>query len=213
MRNQFDKQLDVMHASLVEMGQLCETAIEAALAAVETGDGELARQAVEADSHIDEKEREIESMCLKLLLQQQPVARDLRTISAALKMISDLERIGDQSTDIAEISRHISRHHTENYELLHAMATAASAMVRGAVTSFVDRDEALAQKTIGDDDAVDQLFLTVKRQLIERVVADSADGEYYLDLLMIAKYFERIADHATNVAEWVLFSITGSREG
>ena len=213
MRNQFDKQLDLMHTSLVEMGQLCEDAIEAAMEAVETGDSELARQAIESDSQIDDKEREIEAMCMKLLLQQQPVARDLRTISAALKMISDMERIGDQSTDIAEISRHISRHHLENHELLHSMATAAIAMVRGAVDSFVTRDEKLAQKIIGDDDTVDQLFLTVKRQLIARVVADAENGEYYLDMLMIAKYLERIADHATNVAEWVLFSITGSREG
>ena len=213
MRIKFDAQLRLLGEEMTHMGSMIESAIQDATHAFLNQDVETAKRIMAEDEYIDQEQKKIENICFQLLIQQQPVARDLRTISAALKMISDLERIGDQSTDIAEISRHISRHHTENYELLHAMATAASAMVRGAVTSFVDRDEALAQKTIGDDDAVDQLFLTVKRQLIERVVADSADGEYYLDLLMIAKYLERIADHATNVAEWVLFSITGSREG
>ena len=194
------------------MGGLCETAIAAAVDAATKGDGDMAKAAIADDSKIDEMERSIEHLCLKLLLQQQPVARDLRTISSALKMISDMERIGDQATDIAEIAQFIQGRHEQTNETLHTMATAAISMVKEAVRSFVERDQALARKVIGDDDVVDQLFVVTKTRLIDFIAKDSTQGEYYLDLLMIAKYLERIADHATNIAEWVLFSITGRHE-
>lgn len=212
MRNHFDQQLEKLHEDLITMGGLCETAIGAAVEAVTKGDAEMAKQAMADDSKIDEMERTIEHLCLKLLLQQQPVARDLRTISSALKMISDMERIGDQATDIAEIAKFIQGKHEQTNATLHTMAAAAIHMVKESVDSFVRRDQALARKVIGDDDLVDSLFDDTKRQLIEFISRDASNGEYYLDLLMIAKYLERIADHATNIAEWVLFSITGRHE-
>ena len=212
MRNHFDQQLEKLHEDLITMGGLCETAIGAAVEAVTKGDAEMAKQAMADDSKIDEMERTIEHLCLKLLLQQQPVARDLRTISSALKMISDMERIGDQATDIAEIAKFIQGNHEQTNATLHTMAAAAIHMVKESVDSFVRRDQALARKVIGDDDLVDSLFDDTKRQLIEFISKDASNGEYYLDLLMIAKYLERIADHATNIAEWVLFSITGRHE-
>ena len=212
MRNRFDQQLEQLHADLITRGGLCETAIAAAVDAATKGDGDMAKAAIADDSKIDEMERSIEHLCLKLLLQQQPVARDLRTISSALKMISDMERIGDQATDIAEIAQFIQGRHEQTNETLHTMATAAISMVKEAVRSFVERDQALARKVIGDDDVVDQLFVVTKTRLIDFIAKDSTQGEYYLDLLMIAKYLERIADHATNIAEWVLFSITGRHE-
>ena len=212
MRNRFDQQLEQLHAERITMGGLCEPAIAAAVDAATKGDGDMAKAAIADDSKIDEMERSIEHLCLKLLLQQQPVARDLRTISSALKMISDMERIGDQATDIAEIAQFIQGRHEQTNETLHTMATAAISMVKEAVRSFVERDQALARKVIGDDDVVDQLFVVTKTRLIDFIAKDSTQGEYYLDLLMIAKYLERIADHATNIAEWVLFSITGRHE-
>ncbi|HIR64546.1 MAG TPA: phosphate signaling complex protein PhoU [Candidatus Faecousia faecigallinarum] len=212
MRNHFDQQLSKLHEDLIIMGNLCETAISAAVDAVTKGDGEMARRAMEDDSKIDEMERSIEHLCLKLLLQQQPVARDLRTISSALKMISDMERIGDQATDIAEIAQFIQGMHEQTNATLHTMASAATSMVREAVDSFVRRDMELARKVIADDDLVDSLFTDTKEQLIGFIAQDPSKGEYYLDLLMIAKYLERIADHATNIAEWVMFSITGRHE-
>lgn len=212
MRNHFDRQLEQLHADLITMGGLCETAIAAAVDAVTKGDGEMAARAMADDSRIDEMERSIERQCLKLLLQQQPVARDLRTISSALKMISDMERIGDQATDIAEIAKFIQGMHEKTNATLHTMAAAAISMVKEAVDSFVRRDMELARKVICDDDLVDRLFDDTKNQLIGFIAQDAAQGAYYLDLLMIAKYLERIADHATNIAEWVLFSITGRHE-
>ena len=212
MRNHFDQQLEKLHEDLITMGGLCETAIGAAVEAVTKGDAEMAKQAMADDSKIDEMERTIEHLCLKLLLQQQPVVGDLRTISSALKMISDMERIGDQATDIAEIAKFIQGKHQQTNATLHTMATAAIHMVKESVDSFVRRDQALARKVIGDDDLVDSLFDDTKRQLIEFISRDASNGEYYLDLLMIAKYLERIAAHATNIAEWVLFSITGRHE-
>ena len=212
MRNHFDQQLSKLHEDLIIMGNLCETAISAAVDAVTKGDGEMARRAMEDDSKIDEMERSIEHLCLKLLLQQQPVARDLRTISSALKMISDMERIGEQATDIDEIAQFIQGMHEQTNATLHTMASAATSMVREAVDSFVRRDMELARKVIADDDLVDSLFTDTKEQLIGFIAQDPSKGEYYLDLLMIAKYLERIADHATNIAEWVMFSITGRHE-
>ena len=212
MRVQFDKQLETLNIELIKMGALCEDAISCAATYMLEGGKNLLEKVFQADSAIDRKEREIETICMRLLLQQQPVAKDLRTVSSALKMISDMERIGDQATDIAEIAKFIQGKHEQTNATLHTMAAAAIHMVKESVDSFVRRDQALARKVIGDDDLVDSLFDDTKRQLIEFISKDASNGEYYLDLLMIAKYLERIADHATNIAEWVLFSITGRHE-
>ena len=209
MRNKFDEQLKRLHVELIQMGATCEDAISAAAEALLKGDESLVPAALEAERDLDRREREVENLCLKLLLQQQPVARDLREISAALKMISDLERIGDQAADIAELTRYI--HLTDGLSRLHIgdMARAVIAMVTDSVDSFVKGDLALARAVRAADDQVDALFEQVKRELIDLIAADAAAGEVGLDILMVAKYLERIGDHATNVAEWVEYSLTG----
>ena len=209
MRSRFDQQLSLLNRALIEMGALCEEVIALAAKAVLTGDGTLAEKVAPLDREIDQKEREIESQCLKLLLQQQPVARDLRQISAALKMITDMERIGDQAEDIAEIITCMNGRTAENRELLRSMSLAVIRMVTESVDAYVRRDTQLAEKVIADDDIVDGDFDQVKAALIQKISAHPEEGGYALDLLMIAKYLERIGDHATNIAEWVLFSITG----
>ena len=209
MRNKFDEQLERLHVELIQMGALCEEAISAAAEALLKGDRELARTAIEAEREIDQKERDVESMCLKLLLQQQPVAKDLREISAALKMISDLERIGDQAADIAELTRFVRL--PDGSGMLHIadMTRAVIGMVTDSVDSFVKKDLELARSVCAADDRVDELFDQVKQELIDMIASDAAWGQQGLDLLMVAKYLERIGDHATNVAEWVEYSITG----
>ena len=191
------------------MGSLCEEVIALASRALTEGDRELAAKVAPLDEEIDQKERTIESLCLKLLLQQQPVARDLRQISAALKMITDMERIGDQADDISEIIIYLGGRTAEHDDLLRSMARATIKMVTESVDAYVKHDTILAEKVIADDDTVDDYFEQVKRALIGKIAANPDDGEYALDLLMIAKYFERIGDHAVNIAEWVIFSITG----
>lgn len=209
MRNKFDEQLERLHVELIQMGALCEEAISAAAEALLKDDHELAEIAIEKEREIDQAEREVENLCLKLLLRQQPVAKDLRAISSALKMISDLERIGDQAADIAELTSYVRM--PDGSRTLHVadMARAVIRMVTDSVDSFVKRDLALARAVCAADDQVDALFEQVKRELIELIAADAAYGEQGLDLLMVAKYLERIGDHATNVAEWVEYSITG----
>ena len=213
MRNRFDNQLAELNNELISMGALCENAIASAVKSLIDGDTKLAAAAIRIDHEIDRKEREIESMCLKLLLQQQPVARDLRQISAALKMITDMERIGDQAEDIAEIISFLHGHQAEDNDLLREMAKAAIRMVTESVDAYVKCDTMLAEQVIAEDDTVDGYFTQVKERLIGKIAQDPADGEYALDLLMIAKYFERIGDHATNIAEWVIFSVTGVHKG
>ena len=213
MRSRFDEQLALLNRELIEMGALCEEVIALASKALTDGNKAIAAQVAPLDAEIDRKEREIESLCLKLLLQQQPVARDLRKISAALKMITDMERIGDQAEDIAEIIGFMDGRGAENGELMYEMAKAAMRMVTESVDAYVKHDIIAAEKVIADDDTVDDFFDKVKYKLIEKIARDPSDGEYALDLLMIAKYFERIGDHAVNIAEWVIFSITGEHEG
>ena len=209
MRSRFDEQLALLNRELIEMGALCEEVIALASRALTEGDRELAAKVAPLDEEIDQKERAIESLCLKLLLQQQPVARDLRQISAALKMITDMERIGDQADDISEIIIYLDGRTAEHDDLLRSMARATIKMVTESVDAYVKHDTILAEKVIADDDTVDDYFEQVKRALIGKIAANPDDGEYALDLLMIAKYFERIGDHAVNIAEWVIFSITG----
>lgn len=209
MRSKFDEQLALLNVELIKMGSLCELVISNAVKGLLEDNRGLLKLVADTDREIDEKEREIESMCFKLLLHQQPVARDLRTISSALKMISDLERIGDQASDIAEIAGFIEGDHTKDHTHISAMGQAASAMVTDAVKSFVNRDLSLAHSVMKDDDIVDNHFEEVKKEIVNLIRKEEAGAELSLDLLMIAKYLERIGDHAVNVAEWVEFSITG----
>ncbi len=209
MRSRFDEQLSQLNREMVHMGALCEDVIALVAKALAERDAKLSERVAQLDSEIDQKERTIESMCLKLLLQQQPVATDLRQISAALKIITDMERIGDQAEDISEIIPFLDGSCMENGGTLQGMAEATIKMVTGSIDAYVKRDTALAEKVIADDDIVDDYFEQVKHRLIDRIAKDPANGECALDLLMIAKYFERIGDHAVNIAEWVIFSITG----
>ena len=209
MRNRFDTQLLELNNELIAMGALCENAIASSVKALLTEDLKLAASAIRIDQEIDRKEREIESMCLKLLLQQQPVASDLRLISSALKMISDMERIGDQAADIAEMTTHLEGDGMDSQLHIAEMARATIKMVTDSVDSFVRRDLDLARAVQAYDDVVDGLFNRVKTEIIELIARDSASGEDCVDLLMIAKYFERIGDHAVNIAEWVEYAATG----
>lgn len=208
MRDRFDTQLAELHQELILMGALCEEAISAAVSGLTDYDAARMEQVRMTERQIDRKEREIEALCLKLLLHQQPVARDLRTVSSALKMISDMERIGDQAADIAEIIGFIKNKSAESRVHIDEMARAVIRMVTQSVTSFVNKDLELARQTMAADDEVDERFQQIKGELIE-LIANRGDSELCLDLLMIAKYLERIGDHAVNIAEWVEFSVTG----
>ena len=210
MRSRFDQQLMQLNEMLVQTGELCEQAISQTMVALSSSSDEIAREVIRADAHIDQMERDIEHLCLKLLLQQQPVAGDLRQVSAALKMITDMERIGDQAADIAEIVKSTDMSLVRGFPKIPQMAAKTSEMVHDAVQSFVDRDLALATATQAADDAVDRMFDEVATEMIDFIVhADAADAQKAIDVIMIAKYLERIGDHATNIAEWVDFSITG----
>ena len=217
MRSHFDEQLAELNRELIAMGALCEEAIAIAAKALMTGDTCLAAKVSPVDSEIDHMERGIESMCLKLLLQQQPVATDLRKISSALKMITDMERIGDQAEDIAEIVQFLDEPAKEEALIhkdgqLREMAKATIRMVTESIHAYVKHDVKVAEQVLKEDDIVDGYFAQVKRQLIDKIAANPAEGEYALDLLMIAKYFERIGDHAENIAEWVIFMVTGEHK-
>ena len=211
MRNVFHEQLDQLNVELIKMGAMCEEAISAATKAYLEGDKELGQRAVTLEQDIDHKERDIESQCMNLLLRQQPVASDLRVVSAAMRMISDMERIGDQASDIAEIARDMKRSAVVREVPMEEMAAAAVKMVTDSVDSFVRGDLDLAHSVIVQDDGVDQMFLDVRSKLIV-LIAQGKDGELCLDLMMIAKYFERIGDHACNIAQWVEYALTGAYE-
>ena len=211
MRKRFNEQLEQLNVELIKLGALCEQAISVATKAFLEHDQELGRQAGSLEQEIDNKERNIEWQCMQLLLRQQPVARDLRTVSAALRMISDMERIGDQAADIAEIARDMEHSDLQNRVPMEKMALAAIGMVTDSVDSFVRGDLELAHSVIARDDQVDDLFLQVRRKLTELIGAGES-GEICLDLLMLAKYFARIGDHACNIAQWVEYAITGQYE-
>ena len=214
VRNRFDEQLHTLNHELLEMGALIERAIRSATDALIKQDVEAALQAIAADKEVDQAERDIEALCLKLLLQQQPVARDLRLISSALKMITDMERIGDQASDIAELVIYLSKEpYRKELKHLPQMAENAIRMVTGALDAYVRKDVALAREVMGMDDAIDALFVTVKDELIALIRNDASAGSQAIDLLMIAKYYERIGDHAQNIAEWVEYALTGKHKG
>ena len=209
MRDFFQEQLNELKQELTIMGSSCEEIIALASRALTDMDDELVRQVNTIGAQIDESERTIETICMKLLLRQQPVARDLRQISAAMKMITDMERIGDQAEDIVEIIPFMNAHPDEKFPKIREMAKAAQSMVTEAVDAYVKQDLDMAKKVMAHDDIVDDYFAQVKNGIIDIIAAEPSQGEYALDLLMIAKYFERIGDHCTNIAEWVEFSVTG----
>ena len=211
MRNRFDRQLEELHVELIEMGSMCEDVIRKTSKLLQSGDAKVAKEIRKEDSNIDEQERLVESLGLKLLLQQQPVAKDLRKVSAALKMITDMERIGDQASDIAEIIETTDFSVPTNDVKLAKMAETTIAMVTESIDAYVKQDLELVREVIARDDEVDDLFLEVRQEIADDMV-EAGDPMSSLDLLMIAKYFERIGDHATNIAEWVEFSITGTHK-
>ena len=213
MRNRFDQELELLNNELIEMGMLIENAIENAATALMKQDAEQARRAIEFDNTVNDKERDIERRCLKLLLQQQPVATDLRLISTALKMITDMERIGDQACDISELTLQIiGMEYKQDMLRIRQMSQAVIKMVKESINAFVLHDLDLANAVIEYDDVVDKLFDEAKQELIGLIVNHPQDGGPAVDLLMAAKYLERIGDHATNIAEWVVFSITGQHK-
>lgn len=212
MRSKFDEQLQLLNKDMIQMGALCESAIAMATKALTEGDIVLAGKVPELSFEIAQKERNIEAMCMKLLLQQQPVAKDLRVISSALKMVTDMERIGDNSGDIAEIVTMANISASNNTLPIKDMAKAAIKMVNWSIDAFVKRDIQIAQEVIDYDDVVDGYFDKIKTELIAEFGKVGADGENVLDLLMIAKYLERMGDHAVEIAKWVIFSITGHKE-
>ena len=213
MRSRFDEQLTGLNNNLIEMGALIESAIAKATKALGERDVDAAQKIIADDGIIDEKEKEIESLCLKLLLHQQPVARDLRQISTALKMITDMERIGDQAADISELCAYLDgQEFIKRLEHIPQMAEATIKMVTDSIDAFVNKDLKLAHSVIGYDDVVDDLYVSIKQDLIGLIHEDVGNGEQAFDLLQIAKYYERIGDHAVNIAEWVIFSITGKHK-
>lgn len=216
MRNRFDRQLLELNNELIEMGSLIEQAIEMGISALVKQNVELADKAIKFDVEIDEQEKNIESLCMKLLLQQQPVAKDLRLISAALKMITDMERIGDHAADISEMTILMAGADYSTGEIdidvVKQMAKETTDMVIKSVDAFVNKDLELARWVIRHDDVVDDLFDSFRKELIRKINENVKNGEMATDMLMVAKYFERIGDHATNIAEWVIYSITGVHE-
>lgn len=213
MRNKFDNELENLNLELIKMGGMIENSIELSARALIEQNLDLVAKVNELEIEIDEMEKTIESHCLKLLLQQQPVASDLRIISTALKMITDMERIGDNAEDIAEIARFmVNQKFIKDLVHIPQMADATISMVTRSVDAFVNKDKKLAEEVCADDDIVDNLFRVVKKELIEKIQENTENGEQAIDLLMIAKYLERIGDHAENIAEWVIFSITGEHK-
>lgn len=212
MRNRFDKQLDTLHISLIHMGALCEDIIANAAKALLDGDEIFCQKAIAIEDEINLLERDIEQMCVRLLLHEQPVARDLRRITAAQKMITDMERIGDQGLDIAELSKFMLGSPVKSDIHIADMARATIKMVTDSIDSFVHSNLEEAIAVIAYDDVVDNLFDKIKKELVDQILKDNRTAGDCLDLLMIAKYFERIGDHAQNIAEWVHYSLTGSRD-
>ena len=210
MRSRFDKQLLELNKSLIEMGALCEEAIEKVAKALITGDIELAQYVLTNSKSIDHMERDIERLCMTLLLHQQPVAKDLRMITSALRMIKDMERIGDQAEDIAELVILLKGQTIDSVNKIEKMANETAKMVRGSIDAFVNKNLYQARDVLKQDDIVDQLFVELKRDIINLISLNQYDGEFGLDILMIAKYLERIGDHATNIAEMVIYSLTGN---
>ena len=212
MRDKFQQQLQQLNEDLIEMGALCKEAVADAMTALLHSDKQARQKAFLTEYEIDNKEREIENLCMKLLLQQQPVARDLRNISAALKMISDMERIGDQASDIADITKFLGNSELTQHVHIQQMAESAMSMLTESIDAFVRKDLLLARKVMKEDNTVDDLFNQIKLEVIQEIAQNPDEGELCVDMMMIAKYFERIADHVVNIAEWVEYSVTGEHK-
>lgn len=212
MRSKFDEQLNTLNQKLIQMGQLIEKNIQDAVNALIKGDSEKAKQIMAEDEEVDKMQREIENICFALLIQQQPVAKDLRAITAAMKMVTDMERIGDHASDISEMTEFLADHRKgEQFKTLKEMACEATVMLIHSIDAFTEKNAKMARDVIDHDDVVDALFANVKNELIALVAENPESGEAELDMLMIAKYLERIGDHATNIAEWVLYSLDDRR--
>ena len=212
MRDKFQQQLQQLNEDLIEMGALCKEAVADAMTALLHSDKQARQKAFLTEYEIDNKEREIENLCMKLLLQQQPVARDLRNISAALKMISDMERIGDQASDIADITKFLENSELTQHVHIQQMAESAMSMLTESIDAFVRKDLLLARKVMKEDNTVDDLFNQIKTEVIQEIAQNPDEGELCVDMMMVAKYFERIADHVVNIAEWVEYSVTGEHK-
>ena len=213
MRNRFDQQLEELNKEIINMGSMIEQSIETAVEALIHQDVKKARKAMDSDDAIDRQEKQIENLCLRMLLQQQPVAKDLRVISAALKMITDMERIGDHAVDISELAIIMAgQPYMKKLEHIDQMAKETMLMLISSLEAYVNKNQEQARAVIARDDVVDELFVKVKKELIDLIHQNADNGEQAADLLMAAKYFERIGDHATNIAEWVIFFITGKHK-
>lgn len=210
-RKVYQEQLRKLNSELIQMGDLCEKAMSLVMKALREKDEEIARGVHKIEREIDEKERDIEAQCMTLLLRQQPVAGDLREISATLRMIADMERIGDQTADIADITKYITKSQLEIHPTIFTMGKVVGKMVDDSINAYVRRDEKLAQDVIDADDQVDELFAKVKEELVETLQKKKDSDGCELDVLMIAKYLERIGDHAVNLGEWVIYSIYGEK--
>lgn len=208
MRSKFDEQLGKLNNEMIDMGSLIISNIASAIKAMKSKDRELALEIMKKDVEVDSAQKRIESICFNLLIQQQPVARDLRTVTAAMKMVTDMERIGDHAADISEITVHLGdTSHIEKYEHISRMSAETAMMLSRAIEAYVERDTVKAEEVIAHDDVVDKLFDEAKSDVIKLIRTTPEAGVEATDLLMIAKYFERIGDHATNIAEWVIFSL------
>lgn len=213
MRKKFDQELEAVKENLAKMGLLCERGIEMAIEYIEKPDQKLETSIAETEQEIDDMERQIENQCLKLFMREQPVASDLRAVSAAMRMISDLERIGDHAEDIAEVAKYLNEDGSPAGSMneLREMSRAASAMVRNAVEAYAKKDLDLANQVAASDDVVDSYFEKIKRDIATQISENVESAQHGLDSLMVAKYLERIGDHSVNLAEWVRFMITGNK--
>lgn len=213
MRSKFDEQLQELNKEMIGMGDKIVKSIVNAIEALMNRDVELAKQIMEGDSEVDHMQKKIEGICFNLLIQQQPVARDLRTVTAAMKMVTDMERIGDHAADISEMTIQMgTNNHIDRFEHIKKMANETMLMLNHSIEAYVERDSKKAEEVIAHDDVVDALFEQAKRDIIDLILENSKEGEEATDLLMVAKYFERIGDHATNIAEWVIYSLRTSEE-
>lgn len=213
MRSKFDEQLAELNKEMIQMGVMIEQSIAKAVEALTNQDAELAKNIMDGDSLIDHAQKKIENICFNLLIQQQPVARDLRTITAAMKMVTDMERIGDHAADISEMTIFLGKDNSvAKFDHINKMAAETVIMLNHSIEAYVERDREKAQEVIGHDDIVDNLFHEVKQDIIQLILDNPKNGEEATDLLMVAKYFERIGDHATNIAEWVIYSLRTSRQ-
>ena len=214
MRKTFDAELQELNYEMIDMAAAAEDVIDAVISSLTSSNPDSAKTAIEMTRHMDQMEREIENRCLRLLLQQQPVARDLRTISAALKMVTDLQRIGNQCANIAEISLLLQkREGGETMEHIRTMSQKAGIMVKRSIFAYANRDVEAARAVVDMDDEVDQLFQTIKGELVDLIVRNRQEADQTIDLIIIAKYLERIADHAVNIAQWAIYCVTGELVG